>query len=264
MGKVIIHFPKQSSVIRIVVCFGLFVLAIFPSMWGQDSLAAEVDFNSLLEDFEGGFVGVSGYGNVPSGWEPSGSQNVEFSKGLDAHHGESCLHAHVTYDPNYYSVLNRNFSFQPDESLNLRIQVKASTTGERAQMKFDASYEWPPGTWNYQSTTHYFYPSSSDWRTITLEGIEVPPNGELSIRLMVHHDFYSGSTDFDLDCLSLSKIGDITGDGNVGLDDAVLALQLLSLMEPSSIVYKTADVNGDGSIGLEEVIYIMQRISGLR
>ena len=58
--------------------------------------------------------------------------------------------------------------------------------------------------------------------------------------------------------------GDINGDGNVDLSDAILALKLMAGLEPVSTVYKNADVNGDGRIGMEECIYILQIVSGVR
>lgn len=64
--------------------------------------------------------------------------------------------------------------------------------------------------------------------------------------------------------IMLSISGDINNDGSAGLTDAILALQVISGIEPSTTVHKEADVNGDGKIGIEEVIYILQKISGLR
>ena len=57
--------------------------------------------------------------------------------------------------------------------------------------------------------------------------------------------------------------GDINGDDNVDLTDAILALQVVASMGPAP-VYSSADVNADGKIGTEEVIYILQKVSGLR
>jgi len=266
MGKLrfILQLPIRISIIRIVICFGASLLVAFPIVWGQESFGAEADFDYLLEDFEGDFVHVPGYGNIPSSWEAGGSQNVTFSKGSDAHHGGFCLHAHVTNDPKYYSVLEKKFFFKPGTVLNLRVQVNPSTTGERAQARLDASYEDPPGTWHAYRSTHFFYPSSSGWRPISVEGIKIPLSGELRIRLMLHHDTLDGSTDFDLDCLSMSMMGDINGDGNVDLTDAILTLKVLVGIEPNSNVNKEADVNGEGVIGLAEVLYVLQNIAGLR
>jgi hypothetical protein len=59
-------------------------------------------------------------------------------------------------------------------------------------------------------------------------------------------------------------IGDINGDDQVNLSDAILTLQVLSGISVSETVNIDADVNGDGRIGMEEVIYILQVVSGLR
>ena len=58
--------------------------------------------------------------------------------------------------------------------------------------------------------------------------------------------------------------GDFDGDGDVDLTDAILALQVIAGMKPSSTVNKEADVNDDDKIGIEEVIYVLQKVSGLR
>ena len=56
--------------------------------------------------------------------------------------------------------------------------------------------------------------------------------------------------------------GDCNGDGNVDLADAILALQVLAGIRPSSTVYKEGDVNGDGRIGMAEAIYVLQGLAG--
>ena len=58
--------------------------------------------------------------------------------------------------------------------------------------------------------------------------------------------------------------GDVDADGKVDLADAILALQVMAGITPSTTIYKEADVNGDGKIGMEEAIYIIQKVSGLR
>ena len=58
--------------------------------------------------------------------------------------------------------------------------------------------------------------------------------------------------------------GDFDGDGDVGLADAILSLQVLVRLQPSLSVRKQADVNGDRKIGLPDAIYILQKVSALR
>lgn len=58
--------------------------------------------------------------------------------------------------------------------------------------------------------------------------------------------------------------GDLNGDGDVGLADAILSLQILARLQPSLSIRKQADVNGDRKIGLPDAIYILQKVSALR
>jgi len=57
--------------------------------------------------------------------------------------------------------------------------------------------------------------------------------------------------------------GDIDGDGNVGLMDNVMALQILAGIDVLYVAVD-ADVNGDGKIGMAEAIYILQMNLGVR
>lgn len=63
------------------------------------------------------------------------------------------------------------------------------------------------------------------------------------------------------------QAGDLSGDCRIGLEDAILALQILSGLTPP-IPYPCPscgnDVNGDDAIGLEEAIFILQKAAGIR
>ncbi len=62
--------------------------------------------------------------------------------------------------------------------------------------------------------------------------------------------------------------GDVDGDGNVTLADAILALRAASgLPLPAGSIrpdFAAADVNGDGKIGLAEALFILQMAAGMR
>lgn len=62
--------------------------------------------------------------------------------------------------------------------------------------------------------------------------------------------------------------GDIDGNRSLNMGDAILALQVVSGLNPYDILagYPDAgvDVNGDGKIGLAEAIFIMQKLSETR
>ena len=55
-------------------------------------------------------------------------------------------------------------------------------------------------------------------------------------------------------------IGDINHSGSIGLDDAILSLQILSGTATSDNVYQDGDINGDLRIGLSEGIYLLNNI----
>jgi subtilisin family serine protease len=61
--------------------------------------------------------------------------------------------------------------------------------------------------------------------------------------------------------------GDLSGDCRIGLDDAILALQILSGLPPQ-LPYPCPscgkDVSGDNKIGLQEAIFILQNVAGMR
>jgi hypothetical protein len=55
--------------------------------------------------------------------------------------------------------------------------------------------------------------------------------------------------------------GDLNNDSRIDLIDAVLAVQLVVGIEPTSVAFKGADVNNDGKIELAEILYILKNIS---
>lgn len=57
--------------------------------------------------------------------------------------------------------------------------------------------------------------------------------------------------------------GDMDSDGDVDLEDALLALMVITSTGPG-VGNAEADVNGDGRIGMGEAIYILQKVSQLR
>ncbi|MBN1615273.1 MAG: dockerin type I repeat-containing protein, partial [Deltaproteobacteria bacterium] len=59
--------------------------------------------------------------------------------------------------------------------------------------------------------------------------------------------------------------GDVNGDGQITLEDAIITLQCAARMNTANTVITTdADVDGDGKIGLSEVIYILQKEAEIR
>ncbi len=58
--------------------------------------------------------------------------------------------------------------------------------------------------------------------------------------------------------------GDVDGDGDTDLADAILALKVINNGSDQTVINPLSDVNGDQKLGLAEVIYILQIISEIR
>jgi len=59
----------------------------------------------------------------------------------------------------------------------------------------------------------------------------------------------------------ITKKGDINGDDNIDLADAILILRIMTGTEITSTINIKAETDGDDEIGLAEVIYIMQKLT---
>lgn len=62
-------------------------------------------------------------------------------------------------------------------------------------------------------------------------------------------------------------IGDMNNDGQVKLEDSIIAIQVVAGLNPSGLnipVITLVTVNGDDNVGLEEAIYDLQGVAGLR
>ena len=81
-------------------------------------------------------------------------------------------------------------------------------------------------------------------------------------------DLSTFNSNFVIQATNTLPKGDVNGDGEVNLADAILALKVITGMNPTSIMtnYPTsgADVSGYGKIGMSEVIYILQTVAGMR
>jgi subtilisin family serine protease len=69
-------------------------------------------------------------------------------------------------------------------------------------------------------------------------------------------------------CGTLSVAGDLSLDNKVGLEDAIIALQIVSSTGSNLPVCPVSlapamDIDGDGTIGLHEAIYVLRKVAGL-
>ncbi len=98
--------------------------------------------------------------------------------------------------------------------------------------------------------------SSTNYKTNSTIGQSSPaintddPPGSTNYNLYSGFWYVADSID---DCVDV-EIGDISGDGEITLADAILVLKNMVGMDASPAVNKCADSNGDGRIGLEDMI----------
>ena len=83
----------------------------------------------------------------------------------------------------------------------------------------------------------------------------------LTISAIPPQMLYAGTDSGGVWNISLSPPGDVNGDGDITLADAILALKVACGFDTTGEnVIVSADVNGDEKIGVADVIYIIQKI----
>jgi hypothetical protein len=95
------------------------------------------------------------------------------------------------------------------------------------------------------------------------------PAGKYYLRAYANNSFgttYGEQIEFDIvgDIVSSSPPGDVNGNGDVDLEDAIIVLHILSGISVNVKIHLEADVNGDKRIGIEELAYILQKTAALR
>ncbi|MFC1505085.1 right-handed parallel beta-helix repeat-containing protein [Thermodesulfobacteriota bacterium] len=83
-------------------------------------------------------------------------------------------------------------------------------------------------------------------------------------RLLFAQDISSNETDTASYRQQSMLPGDLDGDLDVDLADAILASRVLVGIEPLTAPYLTGDVNGDRRLGLEDILFILQSVATLR
>jgi hypothetical protein len=89
-----------------------------------------------------------------------------------------------------------------------------------------------------------------------------PAGGIYTVRVAVVDD--DGGEAFKEREIIVAGMGDLDGDGVVGLSDAILGFQTAAGLAPTENVWMGADVDGDGRVGLVEAIWDLQKLGGLR
>ncbi len=117
----------------------------------------------------------------------------------------------------------------------------------------------------------YYWSSTTNtdpYNTVCASSMDFCYGHEYNWRGKSNSDFVRAVRSVKSGWLDDPVIGDLNGNGEVNLTDAILALQVVVGANPSAIrsdyAASGADVDGDGKIGLAEAIYALQKTAGLR
>ncbi len=105
--------------------------------------------------------------------------------------------------------------------------------------------------------------SSTNYKTNSTIGQSSPVMDTGDASWSTNYKLYSGFwyvADGIADCIDVEN-GDVSGDGEITLSDAILVLKNMVGMDASSAVNKCADSNGDGKIGLADMVFILREIT---
>ena len=135
--------------------------------------------------------------------------------------------------------------------------TSATFTGYDNYTTEDAYLSEVGGT-SYDST-QYPFPKSRETQSYTIDfspaatgSITFTPGGKQMV-LTIDLQGYKGP---------LVLIGDVNGDGQVGIGDIVAITNVMAFTETDSAVYERADVNGDGDVGIGDIVAITNIMAG--
>jgi hypothetical protein len=92
----------------------------------------------------------------------------------------------------------------------------------------------------------------------------IPVAETTTIKAKAYFDVFTPSDTVEREFIIDLADGDLSGEGQVDLTDAIIVLQVLAGVVPTTDALLSGDVNGNAQIGLEEVIFILQKIATLR
>ncbi len=110
------------------------------------------------------------------------------------------------------------------------------------------------------------YPGNPQWSGISNVAYN---NGQICFTLQDNSDADGDNTlgtiaDPVVIGYDVAQLGDLDGDGTVEIQDAIVALQVVSGSTPASLTDWHGDVNGNQKIDLSEAIFALQYVAGLR
>ncbi len=154
---------------------------------------------------------------------------------------------HDFQDTDYYRI---QLADGWDYTVSARVQDRYDSNDQgnyTCDVRFD--YRIGTGPWSLDSYDTEIDPLSVSGGTTVCFQVAPWSNGD------------AGSYALDIQVTRSQVRGDVDGNGVVTLGDAVIALQLISGIDPLTAIDGNADVNGDGRIGVAEAIYVLDLLA---
>ncbi|MFZ3095783.1 MAG: BACON domain-containing carbohydrate-binding protein [Desulfosalsimonadaceae bacterium] len=158
----------------------------------------------LQEGFEGEFF-TTDYGDIPVGWNAYGSKNIQFSRITNAFEGAYALRAQGTFDPDDWTVLQKEFTVPPGTRFeaSLKIRVDANTpiyAGAEMGICFREVTEENAAT----CKNYVWYSDSASYESKSAQFTSATGNFYLIIKLGAADG--GGIASFDIDALTITVI----------------------------------------------------------
>jgi len=148
------------------------------------------------------------------------------------------------------------FNFDAFEDLTAKTALATNADGTSCEYNWISSglknfnaYDWSE-PYYFKGHPDGLYACTEDWYGFSLFTMPDDTIGNVVRQLKI--------------TLALNLLGDLNGDNDVGIADAILALRVVSNYLDVIGLNFNSDVNGNGRIGLEEAIYTLQVASGLK
>ncbi|MDL1964330.1 MAG: hypothetical protein LWW98_08375 [Deltaproteobacteria bacterium] len=148
------------------------------------------------------------------------------------------------------------FNFDAFEDLTAETAFATNADGTSCEYNWISSglknfnaYDWSEPCY-FKGHPDGLYARTEDWYGFSLLTMPDDSIGNVARQLKI--------------TLVSNLLGDLNGDNDVGLADAILALRVVSNFSNAIELNFNSDVNGNGRIGLEEAIYALQHAAGLR
>jgi hypothetical protein len=218
-----------------------------------DLVDTDTDYLFFKGSEAGAPVGLTGWNaNTTAGYISSGAPTIVYAGSeIGLRQGATAIADGGSHDFGSQYLSNNTdviFTIDNSGSTNLTLTTPITIGGANGdQFSIQVQPTSPVAGSGSTTFTVRFTPTSTGSKTATLS--------------IVNNDSDENPYDLTLTGAGSALPGDVNGNGNADLADAIMALQIVSGLTSLPPANLYADVNGDFRIGLEEAVYILREVS---